>query len=419
MNKNKPVLTLIALSSVASAVLPLTALAEDKIIIQAQTYSENDQRINIKDGKVIFEHDFGADHTLNIEYNWDSVSGASPTWDSTTGASSTVESDAVSGPSQCVDEDGQYYQLCRDTRKIDGIVGDGHKNLDELVYRNVALEDFRNSLSALYTFRTPKSRDELNLGLSYSKEDDFINTGVSAEYLWNTDNTKNRAITFGASYMNNKVYDYLDDKWNNFELSNVQIGITQVFNPTLVAKMSLFVMLEKGHLSNPYFNVIRKLNVAQADQPLYFKYYIARDSRPDTRKAGGVAMQASKSFNHDNAAQVSYRYYQDNWDVTSHTADIKSYHQLGDKFRINPSLRYYHQSAANFFKAHDAKDYYFDQAGFATADHRLGNYHSWTTQLGFEYLASQATTWNILFGRQSQSSGLTMQWVHFGVQYKY
>ena len=419
MNKNKPVLTLIALSSVASAVLPLTALAEDKVIIQAQTYSENEQRIKIKDGKVIFEHDFGADHTLNLEYNWDSVTGASPTWDSTTGASSTVESDAVSGPSQCVDEDCKYYQLCRDTRKIDGIVGDGHKDLNELVYRNVALEDFRNSLSALYTFRTPNARDELNLGLSYSKEDDFINSGVSAEYLWNTDSTKNRSITFGASYMKNEVYDYLDKKWNNFDLSNMQIGITQVFNPTLVAKFSLYTMLEKGHLSNPYFNVIRKLNVAQADQPLYFKYYIARDSRPDTRKAGGVAMQASKSFNHDNAAQVSYRYYQDSWGVNSHTADIKSYHHLGDKFRINPALRYYHQSAANFFKAHDAKDYIFDQTGFAPADHRLGAYHSWTTQLGLEYLASQATTWNILLGRQTQSSGLTMKWLHFGVQYKY
>jgi len=419
-NNNKAKLTLVALTSVVSAVLPLTTSAEDKVLIQAQHYGENDDRIKINDGKLIFEHDFGPDHTLNLEYNWDSVSGASPTWDSVSGASNTTHSDTVSGASPCIDEDGNYYDVCRDTRKINGIIGDGSVNLDDYVYRNVSLEDFRNSIAALYTYRTEEYRNELNLGMSYSKEDDFKNTGVSAEYLINTDKSRNRSVTVGASYMINDVYDYLDDKWNDFSLTNVQLGISQVFNRTTVAKVSIYGMKENGELSNPYFNVIRKINViSEPDEPNYFKYYLARDLRPDERQAGGISAQISNSVNKDNAFQSSYRYYQDTWGITSHTLDIKSYHHLTNQWRINPGLRYYNQSAANFFKAHDAKDSFFDEHGYASADHRLGKYDSWTMQLGFEYLQTNQLTWNLYTGYQSQSSGLKMSWVNFGAQYKY
>lgn len=421
MNKNKTTgLTLVALTSVVTAVLPLTSSAEDKVLIQAQHYGENDERIKVNDGKIILEHDFGTDHTLNLEYNWDSISGASPTWDSVSGASNTATSDAVSGASPCIDEDNNYYQQCRDTRKIDGIIGDGSTDINDFTYKNVPLTDFRQSLSALYTYRTKEYRNELNLGVNYSAEDDFKNTGISAEYLINTDKSRNRSVTVGASYMKNEVYDYLEDKWHNFNLSNVQIGITQVFSPTLIGKVSLYGMRETGHLSNPYFNIIRKINVnITPEEAPYFKYYLARDLRPNKREAGGISAQVSKSINKDNAMQMSYRFYQDTWSVNSHTLDIKTYHHIGSKFRINPALRYYHQGEANFFKAHDGQDNYFDEQGYASADHRLGAYHSWTLQLGFEYLQSNKLTWNFYSGHQTQSSGLKMSWFNFGAQYKY
>ncbi len=416
-NKNK--LKLVVLGSVVTAVLPLTTIAENKALIQAQKYSENDDRIDVDDGKVIFEHDFGANHTLNLEYNWDAVSGASPTWDSVSGASAAEVSDAVSGASPCIDEDGNYYELCRDTRQIEGIIGDGFKSSDDLIYKNIGLDDFRNSLAALYTYRTPEYRNEINLGASYSEEDDFKNTGISADYLINTDRSRNRSISVGASFMKNDVFDYLKDEWNNFDLSNFQLGLTQVFNQTLVAKINLYGILEKGHLSNPYFNVVTRINVSLDPASPYFKYYLTREKRPEERKSGGISAQLSKSLNSSNALQTSYRYYQDSWAVKSHTIDLRSYHYAGTNFRFNPLVRYYKQTAANFFKAHDADDNVFDENSYASADHRLGNYHSWTFQLGIEYLQSEKLSWNIYSGHQSQSSGLDLYWTHIGAQYKY
>ncbi|MBL4823345.1 MAG: DUF3570 domain-containing protein [Colwellia sp.] len=436
---NNKHLKLLVITTVAAATLPLHCLAENKVAIQVQQYKENDDRIDVNDGKFSIEHDFGPDHTVNVEFDWDSISGASPTWDSATGASAEAGSDAYTGASPCVPEEGEnYYDYCRNTRLVNGVVGDGNTDIDNFSYKKIVLKDHRNSLAFLYTYRTPTMRNELSLGASYSKEEDFINTGVSAEYLMYTDRSKNRAITVGAAYMKNEVYDYLGDKddhgeytlgarWNDFDLINGQIGISQVFDANTVAKFNIFYMYESGHLSNPYFNVVRRINVIDAESDeystddLYFKYYLARESRPEQRRAGGISMQAVKSFNERNTWHTSYRFYQDSWGIQSHTFESKSYHHLSEKFRFSPALRYYNQSKASFFKAHDAAEgnNIFAENGYASADHRLGKYYSWTGQFGFEYLQTTKMTWNIVFGHQNQSSGLTFSWVNFGAQYKY
>lgn len=417
MKKNKA-LNMLILGSVVA--VPMAAVAQNRIAIQIQQYQENDDRIDVQDGKLTLDHNFGTNHVVAMEYDWDSISGASPSWDSVTGASQTVTSDAVTGASPCINEDGDYYELCRDTREISGIVGDGFTGFDALKYGTTALTDLRNAGSFLYTYRTPKKRNEISTGLSYSEESDFKNTGASAEYLMYLDKNKNRSMTVGASFMKNEVYDYLDDRWNSFDLINTQIGVTQVFNSSSVGKASIYFMSEDGHLSNPYFNVVRRINVtAEASDPAYFKFYLSRDSRPEKRQAGGLVTQYVNMASKGNTLQLSYRYYQDSWAVRSHTLEGKSFHDIGAKFRLGPVLRLYDQSAANFFKANDAADNVFDESGFATADHRLGNYSSWTAQLGIEYKQTKDMIWNFTSGFQSQSTGLEFGWVNAGISYQY
>lgn len=105
--------------------------------------------------------------------------------------------------------------------------------------------------------------------------------------------------------------------------------------------------------------------------------------------------------------------------MRSHTLEGKSYHDISSKFRIGPMLRLYDQSAANFFKANDASDNVFDEQGFASADHRLGDYTSWTAQFSLEYKQSSELVWNVTSGFQSQSSGLEFGWVNAGISYEY
>lgn len=418
MVKKNQCLKLLVLGSVVT--IPMVSVAEDKIAIQAQQYQENDDRIDVQDGKLSLDHDFGTNHLLNVEYDWDTISGASPSWDTLSGASQTVSSDAVTGASPCIDEDGEYYELCRDTREIEGVVGDGFVDAGDLSYKNVPLTDRRDAGSFLYTYRTPQRRNELSMGASYSKESDYKNSGASSEYLMYLDSSKNRSVTVGAAFMKNEVYDYLENNWNSFDLINTQIGITQVINANSVGKVSVFMMNENGHLSNPYFNVVRRINVTlEPTDPDYFKHYLFRDKRPEKRQAGGLSTLYATTLAKGTSVQLSYRYYQDNWAVRSHTLEGKSYHDIGSKFRIGPMLRLYDQSAANFFKANDAGDNVFDEQGFASADHRLGDYTSWTAQFSLEFKQSKEMVWNITSGFQSQSSGLEFGWVNAGISYEY
>ncbi len=421
--KNKP-LCLLVVGSVATATLSLESVAEDKVAIQVQNYQENGDRVDIQDGKFSFEHDFGPDHTLNVEVDWDSISGASPTWDSKTGASQIVSSasvDSSSGASPCIDEDGEY--LCRDTYDLENSAGgEGYKSLnnDEISYKTVTLEDHRDSIAFLYTFRTPVMRNEISVGASYSKEGDFINSGASAEYLMYTNRSKNTGLTIGASFMKNEVLDYIENQWNTYNLYNAQIGVTQVFNASMVAKINAYYMLESGHLSNPYFNVVRRLNVSlDESEPVNLKNYLFKDSRPNLRKAGGISAQLVSEINSHTQWHLSYRYYQDSWAVASNTLESKSLHALSNRFRFSIGLRYYQQDEASFFKAHDSADNIFDEHGYASADHRLGHYDSITGQLSLEFLQTSELTWNIVAGHQKQSSGLEFAWVNLGAQYHY
>ncbi len=385
---SKPSLKLLVASSVVTSIVPMVSVAENKVAIQVQSYQENDERIGIEDGKASIEYDFGPSHTLSTEVDWDTVSGASPTWDSSSGAS-------------------QAASLVKND--------DGENDLSAYRYQNSKLDDKRKSIATLYTYRTPTMRNELSLGLSYSKEEDFINTGISAEYLMYTDRSKNRAITVGAAFMKNKVEDRVESVWNEFDLSNIQVGITQVFNSRTSAKLNVFAMVEEGQLSNPYYTVpVRKQNEVGI-----FKYYLARDKRPSKRVAGGISSQVVRQMTGSTTWHLSYRYYQDNWSVNAHTLETKSYHNLGRKFRLSPGLRYYTQGSANFFKAHDADDNFFDVSDYASSDHRLGKYDSWTAQFSIDYLHSGDLSINTVVGHQAQSTGLSFKWVNFGVLYKY
>ena len=55
-------------------------------------------------------------------------------------------------------------------------------------------------------------------------------------------------------------------------------------------------------------------------------------------------------FEQQNAAlHVDYRYFDDDWDVASHTIDVAWQQNLAHDFRLTPFIRYYSQHEAEFF----------------------------------------------------------------------
>ena len=60
------------------------------------------------------------------------------------------------------------------------------------------------------------------------------------------------------------------------------------------------------------------------------------------------------------ALHVDYRYFDDDWDVASHTIDVAWQQNLAHDFRLTPFVSYYSQHEAEFFNnIADTDDRYF------------------------------------------------------------
>lgn len=414
MQLNKKLIPLALAITTSTSPIILNASSSDEIAFKQMKYSESDDRIEIDYTLLDFKKDFGTDYTLSTSISYDSISGGTPVWDSISGASSKKTSDVVSGASACIDESGNY--ICKDTRS-DEIIGDGKLDMSDFKYRNVQIKDTRKAISTSLTKRTTR-RDEINVGFSYSKEEDFKSLEGSLSYLYNIDRSRNSSITIGASFQSNSAFHYLDKKWKDFDIVNTQIGFSHIFTKYTVAQINYFNIRQSGVLSNPYQTIIRKMNVSNSSTPIY-KYYRAKEKRPNKKHQEGITLNLVSKLHKKIAWHGDYRFYKDDWGVKSHTFTTNLYYNFAPSWTLMPLIRYYTQSEASFYKDHKAKDFTFNSSDYGSADERLAKYNGTTYSLGLEKKINKKLSCNAHYAQQKQSFGLEMRWVSFGLNYSF
>lgn len=362
------------LSLAACGALAISALhADNYVSIQYLGYDEENGRTYIHTPAFEFNVDIGADYTLNATMIHDSVSGASPTYyDASSGASATLPP-GTSYPS-------------------------------DIVYGDIPYEEERYAVGVAFTRRF-ESRDELTLGFNYSNENDYLSKEVSVEYLHYTDPLKNRSVTLGASYQKNDVEIYCfmgTDACDaasgasgrvvskDLDAVSVELGFAQVLDRFSLAKASLFVIDEEGYLSNPYLRVVR--NYATSPR-------ITEERKPDSRRAYGFTLEYDKSFSEEISALFSYRFYDDDWDITSHTFDTKLYYDWEGSVVTGLAFRGYTQSAADFFSG--KRDHFTDEKE-ASSDRRVSAFDSYDVSVTLDYRFDESATINMGFGYYDQ-----------------
>jgi hypothetical protein len=107
------------------------------------------------------------------------------------------------------------------------------------------------------------------------------------------------------------------------------------------------------------------------------------ENRPRERQTQSVFWENKFDFG-PTVTDISLRYFRDDWGITSKTAEIAERIDLSHSIYVEPSARWYQQSAANFF------DYYLVQGqslpAYTTSDTRLGKFTSLTygVKIGFK-----------------------------------
>lgn len=189
-------------------------------------------------------------------------------------------------------------------------------------------------------------------------------------------------------------------------------GVTQVIDKNRVVQIGVGYTRLSGYLSDPY------------------KW---EDRRPDQRDQLTVNGQYRQFFNVGDgaAAHADYRYYTDNWGIRSHTLTLR-WAQRVDlspfSFRFTPMMRYYRQTAAGFYSLErsppledfNSSDYRLASYGaFAYGLETRVQYANWTLSLDWQQYDS-AEDFAIVQTSNSETPALVdYSVISLGIEYHY
>ncbi|MFI1743776.1 DUF3570 domain-containing protein [Thalassobellus sediminis] len=195
---------------------------------------------------------------------------------------------------------------------------------------------------------------------------------------------------------------------NSYSLS---FSFSQILSKN--AQMSLFFDLvqQDGWLANPmqrvYFGDVDNFYIGNASSiPNYTSrsnddvFQLADDIErlPSKRFKIPVGMRLNYYLSEIFTLRTYYRFYSDDWGITSHTAEIELPIKISSKFTLYPSYRYYNQTAADYFAPYEV---HVSTSEFYTSDYDLSKFIANQYGLGVSYTDIFAKTHIGKFGLKS------------------
>lgn len=291
-----------------------------------------------KDRVTVFEPSFSAKKTfdnssiLGLNFVFDTMTGASPN-----GASPSDGPQTFTRPSG------------NDAYTIEA----GETPLDD------TFKDTRIQLGASWdSVLTRLTR--YRLGANVSSEYDYMsvsfNGGLSQEL-----NQKNTVLSVGVAY----AFDTSspvggvpvplasmaavgspqpkDGESDSKSVTDFMLGLTQVLNARTLMQFNVGTSLNSGYLNDPY----KIVSVVDGNgRPTDYLY----ENRPDSRIKNYFFWNTSYHIPNDDTIDLSYRYMFDDWGINSHTIDLRYRWNISEHWYLQPRVRWYQQSAADFYR---------------------------------------------------------------------
>lgn len=342
--------TVCSLLSAASASLLLAvplAYAEGvsaaqpwRVDVGAMRYSEKD-RIKVSELNFRARRQLGEEDSVSLRADYDSVSGASPT-----GAVKIQTTSSASG--------GAPLASFEATRTAVGA-------------------DWETSV-------TPDTR--LTLAADQSSQATYSSTGFGGSVASDF-NQRNTTLVFGASYSSDTIKPangiHTELKATNVSTiraaseekkqTDLQLGITQVLSREALLQFNYVHGQASGYMTNPY-KIVSVVDPVTGETGFNVARY---EKRPDTRGSNAFYAQLNYAFN-SGILYSSYRYFQDDWGIKASTVEFKYRQPITERLYVQPNIRYYTQSAADFYRSM----LYSSEItpAYASADYRLATMHT-------------------------------------------
>ena len=338
-------------------------------------YGEDNDRVQDLSLGITATRDFLDDRSLTLGLTVDALTGATPS-----GAITQPFAQTFTRPSG-----NSAYTVPAGELPLDDTFRD----------TRVALTaNWQQPLGRRYTF---------NVGASASTEYDYTHAGLNAK-LARDFNQRNTTLSAGIAIARDEfdpvggtplaLSPMLDvgDLGNrggaeSKDVVDVVLGVTQVISRNTVVQLNYSYSNSSGYLSDPYKvlsvvdgtsgEAIPRTPPAGVEGPSHRFLF---EGRPEDRVKHSLYGQA-KHFINGKVLDVSYRYMTDDWDIDSHTLDLRLRWPLGGKRYLEPHVRYYTQSEADFYTVSlvDGQPL----PAFASNDYRLGNFDGLTAGLKY------------------------------------
>ncbi|MFQ5510408.1 MAG: DUF3570 domain-containing protein [Candidatus Krumholzibacteriia bacterium] len=354
------------------------AIPPIEIDTAALFYTESD-RVTALESRVNARTAIGEGKFFNLQLVYDALSGASPS-----GATRTDAVQTLTRPSGI----GSYT------------IQPGEDPLDD------TFKDSRVEADA--SVELPLGRlSRVSVGVTGSNEFDYRSIGATATVTRDF-SKRNRTLSVGVSASDDEIdpeggppipfasmqpagtAQPRETGTKSRTTVDVLLGLTQIVSPSTLAQINYSLTESDGYHTDP-FKLLSVVDGAAGPNPGATVDYVY-ERRPDSRTKQSLYGKAKHHLTRD-IVDLSYRYLWDDWGVRSHTVETHYAWQLGPGNYLIPHVRYYHQSAADFYR-HSLVQGAATPA-FASADPRLGEFDAWTT--GVKYTRTLANGHKIGF----------------------
>lgn len=362
-------------------------------------YGESDGRVQDVSAIVAAQRDFGDQRKLSATLTADTLTGAS--------ASGAI---ALDGPQTFTSPSGRATYT----------TPAGEVPLDDTFHdtRFALNATWSQPLAELYTlsagagFSTEYDYRHLGANVSLARDFNKRNTTLSAGLAWSQDDID---PVGGAPMPLSQMLDVGDQSHklgsDSKTVLDVLVGFTQVLDRATVLRVNYSYSDSSGYLNDPYkvLSVVDPLTgdtitrVPAEEGPTGVYLY---ESRPDKRAKQSVYAEMKRAFG-ARVLRVAYRFMTDDWGIDSNTAEASLRWPLGASSYIEPQLRYYTQSHADFYRASLIDGEPLPK--YASADFRLGDFDATTVGFKYGHRMANGSEWNARFEYYQQTGSIPSQ----------
>jgi hypothetical protein len=369
---------------------PAAALAQDIGDWQFDTaafyYGEGDNRVQDLSVNILARGQVAEDKFLNFTFGYDTLTGASPN-----GAAPSAQTQVFARPISLTRSSGGTVSQSGGNYTIEaGQLPVDDSFQDQRIAGSVGWQQALGRFNVFNVGASASSEtDYTHVGLNTQIARDFNsrNTTLSAGLAWAYDTVKpvgGFPIPFSAITAAEVPSNPDDDGGASRpkQVADLLLGLTQVLGRHTIAQLNYSVSRSDGYLTDPYkfMSVVDPITGENLPGPDEGTGYYVYENRPDFREKRSIYGLLKEDIGGD-VLSASYRHMTDDWGIASDTVDLHYRWNFDHDRYLQPHVRYYSQTAADFYHT-----VLFDGQPFpeyATADYRLGKFDAIT--LGLKY----------------------------------